>query len=72
MALHSGEMEALLLDLPSVRRATFRARVKDVARLWRSTRRIMSLWQAMRFVVRYRHLTEEETPDGGYVSRSLS
>jgi|GEM_PF-2354759 len=58
--LYSGGIEALLLDLSGVRRATFRARVKDVARLWRSTRRIISLWQGLRFLLRYCRLTGQD------------
>jgi len=59
--LFEGNMRAYLVDLAGIRRATCRRCVRDVARLWRSARRIISPRQGLRFLVLYCRLTKRQT-----------
>ena len=52
--LFEGEMRAYIIDLGSVKaKKSLSSRAKDVARLWRSTRRIVSNKEALRFLLIY-------------------
>jgi len=58
--LFEGEMRAYIIDLGSVKaRKSLSAKAKDVARLWRSTRRIVSNKEALRFLLIYSAATRQ-------------
>jgi len=59
--LYEGRMCCYLVDLGSARaRRTLRARVKDLSQLWRATRRIVTLRQALRFLLLYCRITAQK------------
>jgi len=59
-SLFEGKMRAYIIDLGSVRaRKSLPAKAKDVARLWRSTRRIISNKEALRFLLLYSAATRQ-------------